>query len=81
VGQSKAGQTRVIPPGAEHQVEPIGEVRCWIEFSAVDRSAATDEARPLDDDAGDPACWAGLLCAQCGAVMDGGAHKVGCPGE
>jgi methylenetetrahydrofolate dehydrogenase (NADP+) / methenyltetrahydrofolate cyclohydrolase len=27
---------------------------------------------------GDPACWAGLLCADCGAVVDGSVHRPGC---
>jgi methylenetetrahydrofolate dehydrogenase (NADP+) / methenyltetrahydrofolate cyclohydrolase len=29
---------------------------------------------------GDPACWAGLVCAGCGAVLDGGVHRPGCGG-
>ena len=89
-----AGQTRVIPPGVEHQVEPLGHVRFWIEFLAVDRSAGAGGAAgadpaessagapsPVDDEdqGGDPACWAGLLCPECGAVMDGGPHMKGCP--
>lgn len=31
------------------------------------------------DEGGDPACWAGLLCPECGAVLDGGSHRPGCP--
>jgi hypothetical protein len=30
------------------------------------------------DEAGDPACWAGLLCPDCGAVLSEG-HQPGCP--
>lgn len=30
------------------------------------------------DEGGDPACWAGLLCPECGAVLDGGSHRPGC---
>lgn len=74
-----AGGTRVIPPGVEHEVEPLGEVGFWIEFLAVDREAAQGVAHGADE-GGDPACWAALLCPECGAVMDGGAHKSGCPG-
>lgn len=86
-----AGRTRVIPPGVEHQVEPLGRVRCWVEFLTVDRAAAargaprsvTAERLLLvdedEDQGGDPACWAGLLCPECGAVMDGGPHRQGCP--
>ena len=34
--------------------------------------------QPLDE-GGDPACWAGVLCPECGAVLDGGPHRQGCP--
>ena len=27
---------------------------------------------------GDPACWAGLLCPECGAIVDRGYHRSGC---
>ncbi|MBO0806372.1 MAG: hypothetical protein J2P25_25260 [Nocardiopsaceae bacterium] len=27
---------------------------------------------------GDPACWAGLVCQECGAVISEG-HRPGCP--
>ena len=90
-----AGQIQVIPPGTVHEVEPLGHVRFWIEFLTVDRASAagTGNSRParsvapriyngvvLDaDEGGDPACWAGLLCPECGAVMDGGPHQKGCP--
>lgn len=30
------------------------------------------------DEGGDPACWAQLLCPECGAVLDGGPHREGC---
>jgi hypothetical protein len=33
---------------------------------------------PPDDEAGDPACWAGLLCPECGVVLDGAPHEEGC---
>lgn len=74
-----AGSTRVIPPGVEHEVEPLGDVGFWIEFLAVDREASQGGARDAEE-GGDPACWAALLCPECGAVLDGGAHKPGCPG-
>jgi len=35
-------------------------------------------ARDAPEDGGDPACWAGLLCPECGAVLDGTAHLPGC---
>ena len=31
------------------------------------------------DEGGEQACWAGLLCPECGAVLDGGPHREGCP--
>lgn len=30
------------------------------------------------DEGGDPACWAGVLCPECGIVLDGSAHLRGC---
>lgn len=36
------------------------------------------EPTPGEEQGGDPACWAGLLCPECGAVLDGGAHRSGC---
>ncbi|HEY1824489.1 MAG TPA: hypothetical protein VGG21_00825 [Acidimicrobiales bacterium] len=27
---------------------------------------------------GDPACWAGLLCEECGCVLTDGVHREGC---
>lgn len=31
------------------------------------------------DDAGDPACWAALVCAECGAMIGDGPHRPDCP--
>jgi uncharacterized protein YeaO (DUF488 family) len=31
-----------------------------------------------NEEAGDPACWASLICAACGAVVSEG-HREGCP--
>jgi len=30
-----------------------------------------------DEEGGDPACWAGLVCQECGAVISEG-HRCGC---
>jgi tellurite resistance-related uncharacterized protein len=65
----EAGAVRGIPPEYEHEVHPVGSVRCSVEFFEVDRS---------DTNPGDPACWAGLLCPECGAVVDQGWHRPGC---
>jgi len=32
----------------------------------------------VQDEGGDPACWAGLVCPDCGAIVDGGGHRPGC---
>ncbi len=30
------------------------------------------------DEGGDAACWAHLICEECGAFLDGSPHRVGC---
>lgn len=79
-----AGATHAIPPDVEHEVEPVGHSEFWLEFLTVDRAAQATSGQLSDagdpaDQGGDPACWAGLLCPECGAVMDGNPHKAGCP--
>ncbi|HLI00429.1 MAG TPA: hypothetical protein VKV06_06550 [Acidimicrobiales bacterium] len=32
-----------------------------------------------DSQGGDPACWAHLLCPECGAVLDAGPAEPVCP--
>ena len=44
----------------------------------ADHGGSSPLADPADQ-GGDPACWANLLCPECGAVMDGNPHKAGCP--
>ena len=42
--------------------------------------AALDLAEDLGDvDAGDAACWAHLVCPECGAVVGPDPHRAGCP--
>jgi len=44
------------------------------------RDPAADVGPALSDEAwegGDPACWAGLVCLECGAVISEG-HRPGC---
>jgi tellurite methyltransferase len=65
---------QAIPPDIEHEVSPIGPVRFSIEFLAVDRTAAAGGSA----EGGDPACWAGLVCPECGAVTADGYHRPGC---
>jgi tellurite methyltransferase len=79
----RGGEMQAIPPGVDHEVEPLGVVRFSVEFFAVDRGERTEsrwaESREPADEGGDPACWAGLVCPECGAIMDGGGHRAGCP--
>ena len=81
------GGTQAIPPEVDHQVEPLGAVTFVVEFYAIDRGSQPHtgvEGRRADpqepaEQGGDPACWAGLVCPECGAMLDGGAHRAGCP--
>ncbi|HUZ09000.1 MAG TPA: DUF3565 domain-containing protein [Acidimicrobiales bacterium] len=77
----EAGSTQAIPPEIDHRVEPIGAVRVSIDFFVVDRTGGVTETRAESaQEGGDPACWAGLLCPECGAVVDGTEHhRPGCP--
>lgn len=36
------------------------------------------ECDASSDEGGDPACWAHKVCAECGAVLEGGGHRDGC---
>ena len=82
------GSTQAIPPDVEHAVQPLGQVRFTIDFFAVDESRREGEVSALEpvrpqvqlvaDQAGDPACWAGLLCPGCGVVLGDGPHDRDC---
>ncbi|HET6874437.1 MAG TPA: DUF3565 domain-containing protein [Acidimicrobiales bacterium] len=68
------GLVQAIPPGVEHEVQPDGPVTFSLEFLAVDRAIAVPS-----EQGGDPACWAGLVCPECGGVRgDGTGHRPGC---
>jgi tellurite methyltransferase len=78
-----AGSTQAIPPEVEHEIEPLAGVRFSIDFfsiteeDAAGRSNRTPHGRDFES-AGDTACWAHLLCEECGAVLDGGPHAMEC---
>lgn len=69
----EAGSPQAIPPELEHDVQPVGPVSFRIDFFAV--VAAT---RPGSDEGGEAACLLPVLCPDCGAVLDGGAHRPDC---
>jgi tellurite methyltransferase len=81
------GATQAIPPGVEHEVEPLGAVRFNVELFVVDRSRQPGEPtgrrrgppRTPAGEGGEPACWAGLVCPGCGAIINSGEHRAGCP--
>ena len=85
--------TQAIPPELAHNIEPVGAARFSIEWLVHRTNAGTnprtcerdqekksDEADPLrtEDQGGDPACWAHLLCPECGCVLDQGVHFGHC---
>lgn len=68
------GESQDIPPTVRHRVEPLGRVRFVLEIFPVVRPSPPEEG-------GDPACWARLVCPDCGAVAEGTSsdHRPGCP--
>lgn len=48
-----------------------------LECRLCDRAEIAEDPGGADD-GGDPACWAGLLCPDCGVVLDGGPHRPPC---
>jgi tellurite resistance-related uncharacterized protein len=71
---------QAIPPQVEHHVELLGPVGFSIGFFAIDGRAVGEPPKGgigLPEH-GDPACWSGLICPECGAVLDGGCHRPGC---
>jgi hypothetical protein len=77
----EAGSAQAIPPGVDHWMDSVGRVSVSVEDLVVDRSASmtADESESQMDEPGDPACWAGLLCPECGGVAgDGSGHRPEC---
>ncbi len=76
---------QAIPPGVEHQVEPLGSGRFSIDFFTVDRGTSTSIAPTVEtlfppeksdlEEGDDPACWAHRVCPECGAFLDGASHR------
>jgi hypothetical protein len=58
----------------EHEVHPLGRVSFSIEFLSAEADGGS--ARPeISDEGGETACWAHLLCLDCGAVLDRAQHE------
>ena len=50
---------------------------------ALDATSHASEPKPIDasiplECGGDPACWAHLVCEECGSVLDGSVHRETC---
>jgi tellurite resistance-related uncharacterized protein len=74
----EAGSAQAIPPGVAHDVEPAGPVRFSLDFLSV--PVEPDDPDVLLEEGGDPACWAGLVCPECGGLVgESGGHRPGCP--
>lgn len=65
---------------------PPFQVRPWVlseEGRAGRLGAPLDcplcDRAELPDEGGDPACWAGLVCPDCGSFARDGDHRPDCP--
>jgi len=86
------GSSRAIPPEVDHQVVPMGRANFFIRLYDVNRSdeqtlsCATRDPSTEDDEGdlggadvgGDAACWAHLLCPECGTLLGEDLHLPGC---
>jgi hypothetical protein len=80
-----------LTPERAHRVAVIsiasvegGLILCRAEGSDEPLQIVEEELLALLPDSGsleggDPACWAGLLCEECGVVMAEGPHRATCP--
>jgi len=81
--------TQAIPPGLDHSLEAIGPVIFSIDFFSIDRGAVEESPEcakllpevnqevtsTASDVGGDSACWANLVCAECGGILNDVAHS------
>lgn len=75
------GSTQAIPPEVEHNVQPLDQVRFSIAFLSIPGARAGREDTTLQEppeQGGETACWAHLICPECGTVIDGGPHLGDC---
>lgn len=47
----------------------------------ADRMRTCSQELPVRQAGGEPACLAHVVCPACGAVLDGGPHRIGCTSE
>ncbi|HEY1650827.1 MAG TPA: DUF3565 domain-containing protein [Acidimicrobiales bacterium] len=57
---------------------PPWQERPWVQTAEGRQERLGTPLECADCEAGDPACWAHKVCPECGAVVDGGAHRSGC---
>lgn len=84
-----AGSSHGIPPGLDHAVTVSGPVRFSVAFFAVESGGSplpkdevdAQQERPITDvwleEGGDPACWANLVCPDCGSMIEDEHHTHG----
>ncbi len=63
---------------AEGRKERVGSPLECRECDEAEAPRHVEDAEVMDEDAGDPACWAHIVCPECGAPVEGGSHHPGC---
>lgn len=75
---SEAGPSQAVSPDVQHDAGPSPHGQHRIVFDPdserIAAAALGAEGDPAFDDAGDLACWAGLVCQGCGGVTTDPAH-------
>jgi tellurite methyltransferase len=61
----------------DRQVQPAADGRVPSVVDGQVQPGAAPRIAP-GEEGGDPACWAGLLCPECGAVLTEDPHRDGC---
>jgi tellurite resistance-related uncharacterized protein len=79
------GSRQAIPPDVAHRIEPFGHVVFAIAWFRRG-NGSTNETAPVAsvttcDEGGDPACWAHMVCFDCGAFLEQESHRASCHRE
>lgn len=82
-----SGSSHGVPPGLDHSIDVLGPVRFSLDYFSIERgdAVASADARTskvqeraaaesTEESGGDPACWAHLVCAVCGSIIEGKPH-------